>query len=91
MDDCNFLDIAGHGPDVCGQFVLIRMAGVGIQGSNLRPDCVRFAKNIDRILSGQNLSAQSMLGAIADEQYQIFGIADVVLEVVPHPARFAHS
>lgn len=49
MHNGNLLDVTGDGLDVAPQFVLVRVAGEGIQRGDPGSDLVGLAKNINRV------------------------------------------
>ena len=55
------------------------MAGVGVEGNDPGADVTRVAKDVDGRFGLRDLDAERAFGAVADEQHQLFLIADVVL------------
>src|SRR5262249_54605429 len=66
------------------------MAGKGIDRCNLGPNVLWFAEDVHGVFAGENLSAQRVFGAIADEQNEVLRIAKVVPEMMSDAAGFGH-
>jgi len=91
VDDKDFLDIAGQRIDVAPQFMFVGVTGEGVERGDARADPMRLAEDVDRVLTGKNLRAQRVFGAVADEQNEIFHMADVVFQMVPDASGFTHA
>src|SRR6185437_9564454 len=90
-DDEYLLDVAGKIFDVTLQLVFIGMSGKRVNGCDTGPDGVRFAENVDRILAGEDLRTQGVCRAVADEQDQVLGPANMVFEMMANAPGLAHA
>ena len=79
VDAEDLFEVAGHFLNVAPQFVFVGMAGVGVEGNDPGADVTRVAKDVDGRFGLRDLVAERAFGAVADEQHQLFLIADVVL------------
>ena len=91
MDDEDLFDVAGEFAHVVLEFVLIGVAGEGIHCGDTGADIVGFAEDVHRVFARADLGAQGMLGAVADEEHESAGFADVILQVMPHTASLTHA
>ena len=91
VDDKNIADIASATLHVGHQFIAIRVAGEGVVPCDLRFDFIFFAKDIHRRIAIGNARAECVLCAIADEEHEVFWVLDVVFQMMPDAAAFAHS
>lgn len=80
MNTVDFFKAAGEVFDVTLQFIPVGVAGIGVEGRDFGADPVGFAKDVDRASACQNLCAERVFGAVADEQNEIFRAAEIVFK-----------
>src|SRR6187399_1451535 len=90
MHNENLLEVPREIFDVTFEFVLVRVAGEGVDRCDLGANGVRFAEDVYRISTRKNLSAQCVFRTESNKQDQVVWIADVVLEMMKDAPGFTH-
>ena len=78
VDHRDFFNVTREFVHVGLQFVAIRVARERVDGGDTRAHLVRLPENVHGISARENLRAQGVLSAVADEEDEIFRVADVV-------------
>ncbi len=66
------------------------MGTVALRPLYLCPHAIFLAEDRNRVLPFQQLPSQRVFGLVTDEQHDVTGIPDVVLQVVQNASSLAH-
>ena len=83
--------VRGKGGNEFQEIVLVGVSAEMLHGFDSAFDWMLLTEDSDNLLPVHQFPGQSMLSRIADQQYSIVGVSDVIAEMVENPAGFSHA
>lgn len=91
MDEENAFFGAGDAVVVGDEFVVVGVAGEGVEGFDFRVDLEFVAEDGDVFVTFAEFPTERVFGAVADEEDHVFAVGDVVAEVMEDAAGLGHA